>query len=201
MIKYAGFETRISPSTFLLPRVACRGQGGTGVETEGKKSLNRSIHQRLSPWDFRGKQARIEGDAIPEMRFRCRVHAGEKDHGLPPRCPGEGPKGALAAMVALARCSNPALGHLLKAVQSIRWHIREQFQPRGCFWQQRSLRVQGCQAPKLTFTLSQGNFLNFFFLTTAIFMLGIVCRFGWKDTDHHFIKFPGSESLSLFVFA
>lgn len=49
------------------------GRVGWGVEAEGK-SLNWSSHQRLSSWDFRGKKARTDRDAIPKMRFRCRVH-------------------------------------------------------------------------------------------------------------------------------
>lgn len=45
---------------------------------------------------------------------------------LPPCCPGEVPTGALAVMVVLTHCSILALGHWLKAIQSIRWYIREQ---------------------------------------------------------------------------
>lgn len=49
--------------------------------------------------------------------------------------------------------------------------------------------------------LSPREFFYFLFLTTAIFSLGIICRIGWKGIDHHFVKFPGFESSSLFVFA
>lgn len=43
--------------------------------------------------------------------------------------------------------------------------------------------------------------VSFFSLNTAIFMLGITCRIGWKDIDYDSIKFSRSESSCLFVFA
>jgi len=98
---------------------------GWGAETEGKP-LNQSNHRRLSSWDFRGKKAYTDGDVIPEMRFRCRMRTGEEEHGLLPAAQGKDPRVLSLVTVVLAHCGSLALGHLLKAVQSIRWHIREQ---------------------------------------------------------------------------
>lgn len=39
---------------------------------------------------------------------------------------GMAPWVLLPAMLVLTHSSNLALGHLLKAIQSLRWHIREQ---------------------------------------------------------------------------
>ena len=136
------------------------------------------------------------------MRFHCRVHTGEEERGLPPCCPGEGPAGALAATVALACHGSLALGHLLKDVQSIRWHIRKQkaISAMGLLLVAALIASSRLSASQTDFYSLPGNFFSFFFLTTATFMLGIIYRIGWKDIDHHFIRFPGSESSSLFVF-
>lgn len=58
-----------------------------------------------------------------------------------------------------------------------------------------------CQFPNWLLLSPREYFFNFFFfLTTAIFMQGIICRTVWKDLDCHFLKFPVSESSSLFDF-
>lgn len=127
----------------------------------------------------------------------------EQECCLPPCCPGEGPPGALAVMVVLTHRSILALGHLLKDVQSIRWHIREQkaISAMGLLLVAAVIASSGLSASQTDFYSQLELLLVFFFHNAAIFMLGIICRIGCKDIDYHSIKFPRSESSCLFVFA
>lgn len=204
MIKHAGFEMNISPSTLSSPKhnpVCCTpGVGWDGeVEAEGKP-LNWSSHQTLSSWDFRGKKARADGDVNPRWGFVAGCTLRRNITACLPAAQG---KGAPAAMVALAHCGSLAPGHFLKVVQSIRWHIREQkaISAAGLLLLAALIASSRLSASQTDLYSLPGNFFLILFLTTAIFMLGIICRIGWKDIDHHFIKIPGSEFSSLFVLA
>lgn len=95
--------------------------------------------------------------------------------------------------------SSLALGHLSKGTQSFRWHIREQedIMDGGLLLLALLISVWRLSTSQ-TLILSPLAIL-FYFLITAVFILGRIGGIGWKDRDHHFIRILGSESLSLFV--
>lgn len=125
----------------------------------------------------------------------------EEECCLLPCCPREGPAGALSVIVLLTHRSILALGPLERHPEHQMAHQRAEsnFSHRIASGSSTHCQFKVVSLPNWLL-FSARAVVVFFFLNTAIFMLGITCRIGWKDIDYHSIKFPRSDSSCLFVF-
>lgn len=168
MIKYVGFEMNIPASTLLLQNmfsyVACCGWGEMRC---WKRRKILKLKQSLEALIMRlwRKESSYYWGRNPQGEVSCGVHAGEEGCCLSPCCPTEGPMGALTATVMLSRCGNLAAGRLLKAIQSIRWHIREQkaISATGLLLLAVLITSSRLSAAQTDFYSLPGNFKFFFF--------------------------------------
>lgn len=184
MIKYVGFETNIPASTLLLQNlfsyVACWGWGEMRCWKRRKiLKLKQSLEALIIKlWR---KESSCYWGRNPQDEVSFRVRVGEEKSCLSPCCPTEGPTGALTATVTLSCRGNLPVGRLLKAIQSIRWHIREQkaISATGLLLLAVLITSSRLSASQTDFySLSQRIFLNFFFFLATQTLCS--ASFGWK---------------------